>query len=100
MILRPPRSTLFPYTTLFRLRQLADALARGALAHADQHDALADRHDVAAFDRRQPVVGGRIAPPHLDLAGEVRMELVDRRRQDRLLMARRPEQRVDGHPAL
>src|SRR3712207_8187787 len=28
MIRRPPRSTLFPYTTLFRSRQLLEALAR------------------------------------------------------------------------
>src|SRR2546426_12291111 len=31
MIRRPPRSTLFPYTTLFRSRQTIPALARGLL---------------------------------------------------------------------
>src|SRR5947207_5102279 len=30
MIRRPPRSTLFPYTTLFRSRDLAGALSAGA----------------------------------------------------------------------
>src|SRR2546427_1960309 len=30
MIRRPPRSTLFPYTTLFRSKQLELAAARGA----------------------------------------------------------------------
>ena len=75
-------------------------LARGPLAHADQHDALADRHDVAALDRRQAMVLGRIAPPDLDLAGEVGMELVDRRGQDRLLVPRRPEQRVERDTAI
>src|SRR5258708_10831993 len=34
MIRRPPRSTLFPYTTLFRSQLNADTL--GALAHSDQ----------------------------------------------------------------
>src|SRR3712207_7069081 len=29
MIRRPPRSTLFPYTTLFRSRDVADDAARG-----------------------------------------------------------------------
>ena len=29
---------------------LSDTLVVGALTHADQHDALADRHHVAAFD--------------------------------------------------
>src|SRR5260221_9786992 len=32
MIRRPPRSTLFPYTTLFRSRRALLALATGALA--------------------------------------------------------------------
>src|SRR5258707_2449984 len=30
MIRRPPRSTLFPYTTLFRSPQASDAIARAA----------------------------------------------------------------------
>src|SRR2546428_3789293 len=32
MIRRPPRSTLFPYTTLFRSRSVADATCRGETA--------------------------------------------------------------------
>src|SRR5437588_8539416 len=32
MIRRPPRSTLFPYTTLFRSKQRAQALLLGSLA--------------------------------------------------------------------
>ena len=75
-------------------------LTRGPLAHADQHVALADRHHVAALERGQAVVLGRVAPPHVDLAGEVGMELVDRRGQDRLLVARRPEQRVERDTAV
>ena len=43
---------------------------------------------------------GRIAPPDLDLAGEVGMELVDRGGEDRLLVARRPEQRVERDAAI
>ena len=39
-----------------RRRELADRLARGALAHADQHVALADRHHVAALERGQAMV--------------------------------------------
>src|SRR5256885_12379854 len=47
MIRRPPRSTLFPYTTLFRslMRLFADELLPGGsqnLLHATQH-ILADR---------------------------------------------------------
>src|SRR3712207_6854464 len=45
MIRRPPRSTLFPYTTLFRSLRLAQALAAsgdsaGAIQHARIHAAL------------------------------------------------------------
>ncbi len=83
-----------------RRRELADRLARRALAHADQDVALADRHDVAALQRREAVVLGRVAPPDVDLAGEVRMELVDRRGEDRLLVPRRPVQRVERHAAV
>src|SRR2546426_8168614 len=35
MIRRPPRSTLFPYTTLFRSRAAARCSARGALARIE-----------------------------------------------------------------
>src|SRR3712207_7203704 len=39
MIRRPPRSTLFPYTTLFRSRSLPLALGRREGGHArDEHD--------------------------------------------------------------
>ena len=78
-----------------RRRELADGLARGALAHADQHIALADGHDVAALKRRQAVVLGGVAPPDIDLAGEVGVEFVDRRGEDRFLVPRRPVERVE-----
>src|SRR5258707_7565287 len=46
MIRRPPRSTLFPYTTLFRSRRDLGALieVRGARQHEDR-DARARRRD-------------------------------------------------------
>src|SRR2546422_10160204 len=37
MIRRPPRSTLFPYTTLFRSTRFA-VLANGTFIHADDYD--------------------------------------------------------------
>src|SRR2546430_17454551 len=48
MIRRPPRSTLFPYTTLFRSRRVRRDLAR--LEH----------HRVAARQRRQDVPVGQV----------------------------------------
>src|SRR2546426_7811872 len=39
MIRRPPRSTLFPYTTLFRSRQVSRRRQLGGLRHRPQHEA-------------------------------------------------------------
>src|SRR2546430_4013164 len=51
MIRRPPRSTLFPYTTLFRSRQ--SLLAGGALHQGRPDRVLPDRIQVdAALSRR------------------------------------------------
>src|SRR3712207_7775019 len=43
MIRRPPRSTLFPYTTLFRSRRRCDAGGRGS-AEEDAHLVRPARH--------------------------------------------------------
>src|SRR5947208_13152751 len=43
MIRRPPRSTLFPYTTLFRSHDVFDV----GLRHVERHDAGAAFHDHA-----------------------------------------------------
>src|SRR3989454_657387 len=40
MIRRPPRSTLFPYTTLFRSRRIAPPLRLGGLGHLVVTDEL------------------------------------------------------------
>src|SRR5256885_12277933 len=46
MIRRPPRSTLFPYTTLFRSRQVG----RGTRDKRSVHQfCYADRHEAACF---------------------------------------------------
>src|SRR3712207_7631641 len=49
MIRRPPRSTLFPYTTLFRSPTTAVAIGKGVAAlHGTDGEALARAH--ALFD--------------------------------------------------
>src|SRR2546427_8987245 len=54
MIRRPPRSTLFPYTTLFRsLQRLAHAL----LVVGVQHVAEAARDFIGALQQHLPLVG-------------------------------------------
>src|SRR5258707_8791184 len=59
MIRRPPRSTLFPYTTLFRSREkhVADALAAAALCDALREHARrqAGLHEFAVRDNARAV---------------------------------------------
>src|SRR5256885_4557019 len=54
MIRRPPRSTLFPYTTLFRSRAARPGARRHRLPHAALEDARRD-------------VGVAVAPPERDV---------------------------------
>src|SRR3712207_9291800 len=70
MIRRPPRSTLFPYTTLFR-SDLADEDGAGLDLRADAYDArlvevaehvLADVRDVARY-----LLGAELRVARLDL---------------------------------
>src|SRR3712207_8349505 len=78
MIRRPPRSTLFPYTTLFRSttgvegphRQLRARLADGL--GGDDADRLADVD--RAPGRQRPAVAGR-ARSDLGVAGQHRADL-------------------------
>src|SRR5256885_11560681 len=52
MIRRPPRSTLFPYTTLFRsLPQQLDCVCRRCMV-GDQHVQLLDAGDERDIDRK------------------------------------------------
>src|SRR3712207_6878491 len=50
MIRRPPRSTLFPYTTLFRSEEHLDAVAR---ARGDGPERCADRESDGHEQRRR-----------------------------------------------
>src|SRR3712207_7754776 len=67
MIRRPPRSTLFPYTTLFRSVAVAVALAPDRLVHAAEREV---RQRVGAQLGRplvdRPVVGGHLVARRQD----------------------------------
>src|SRR3712207_7416012 len=56
MIRRPPRSTLFPYTTLFRSRAIADSAL-------DQDSDIPSMHQVAAVARTARTEAGSVARP-------------------------------------
>src|SRR5687767_15702810 len=78
MLLRPPRSTLFPYTTLFRSDARANAAALG-ISHAEflAMDAAAIPKDAslaAAWSGARAVVD----PPRAGLHGSLRRLLRDR----------------------
>src|SRR3712207_7274249 len=74
MIRRPPRSTLFPYTTLFRSREvLADLPGPGGLGHErDARAGAVDGAQVAVLDERagvaQRVEHGLVDRPRVDVA--------------------------------
>src|SRR3712207_7220793 len=64
MIRRPPRSTLFPYTTLFRSGDRADVLGDVRLEHL--HQLVAGVLGVPAQDHEgdDALPGGRVAGAH------------------------------------
>src|SRR3989441_11265110 len=75
MIRRPPRSTLFPYTTLFRslahlLRlpqiELLDVARRPAVGHVDQHEGGAMVPRQLAHVREDRLVVGGVFERHQD----------------------------------
>src|SRR3712207_7073281 len=73
MIRRPPRSTLFPYTTLFRSRDLLDdaapELAHQALERrrAEREEAQDEVDGLVVVEEAQPRALGDL-PPHRHLA--------------------------------
>src|SRR3712207_8066441 len=74
MIRRPPRSTLFPYTTLFRS-------ARRRLAVPPRRRALGARHRAPRLERARPLAGvdgrlRRLVPQGLHGARGLRSALV------------------------
>src|SRR2546430_11547236 len=62
MIRRPPRSTLFPYTTLFRSVLDGDARASLAVDPGPDADLFGSARQRAAGARRRPRMGGGLAP--------------------------------------
>src|SRR5256885_12557349 len=63
MIRRPPRSTLFPYTTLFRSRILERPRAAQALARQAQERAPGDRAGAVRRRANQPLPGTEMIVP-------------------------------------
>src|SRR3712207_9571472 len=96
MIRRPPRSTLFPYTTLFRSRaeRLGDVVVRSEL---QPHDAV----HLAATGREED--DGHVVPPadppaHLD-AAHVRQADVEDHQGHGLLVEDRKSTRLNSSHA-
>src|SRR2546428_8145660 len=92
MIRRPPRSTLFPYTTLFRSRHVGrgdgapapgDSLGDDVVADAvrtNRHTPIDLSHDApSAVAHRDEVGHPEVCPdsPHLDCAGRLPGEPLD-----------------------
>src|SRR5258708_24837607 len=64
MIRRPPRSTLFPYTTLFR-SPLSRTQKIGGQAHVTQGRGKADTRHLATDDRSEEHTSELQSPDHL-----------------------------------
>src|SRR5260221_9997304 len=80
MIRRPPRSTLFPYTTLFRsLDSLHESLDRGLRARPDGH--LGHQHQRGGQPHDVPPV---LRPAEARLAGDDRRARPEDRKSTRL----------------
>src|SRR5256885_3789657 len=61
MIRRPPRSTLFPYTTLFRSPAEREAVRTGGVVHAEHAARTARRHGAnRRSDSQNPGARGRV----------------------------------------
>src|SRR3712207_8582042 len=71
MIRRPPRSTLFPYTTLFRSDRIDKGLEPG-LTSGEQSELAAAKQRIAALEaelavhRRASALLGKVVPPKGD----------------------------------
>src|ERR1035441_5752829 len=61
MIRRPPRSTLFPYTTLFRSVSHRDETQHFGLALSEAERSQIGDHDLSSRSPRQQSVGNGIA---------------------------------------
>src|SRR2546430_10251197 len=65
MIRRPPRSTLFPYTTLFRSRDLREArLAGSPLAQHRRHESVRSRDFRRSHTGTARPLGGNRSEEH------------------------------------
>src|SRR2546426_1960558 len=76
MIRRPPRSTLFPYTTLFRSILV---LARKGEARQHRHSVGVVDDDVVAFGGAFPIAVGGLRHQDVLLDGDVEHALKDRK---------------------
>src|SRR2546427_6207823 len=65
MIRRPPRSTLFPYTTLFRSRRLDRGVQRQQVRHVGE---FPDRSDEPAHHRVQDRKSTRLNSSHSQIS--------------------------------
>src|SRR5947209_8864531 len=97
MIRRPPRSTLFPYTTLFRSRRqraqdLGDALPQEVLIHGT---ARVRRRGVVEKDRKST----RLNSSHANISYAV-FCLKKKKKNKRTLPVHRSEHQTRAHPPI
>src|SRR3712207_6875039 len=96
MIRRPPRSTLFPYTTLFRSRQAA----RAVVGHRRDRRGIADRRDLRQGRRARGRLGADAerAGPALRRSEEHTSELQSRQYLVCRLLLEKKKESLTGGP--
>src|SRR5256885_2966248 len=93
MIRRPPRSTLFPYATLFRSRELA-GVPEQSVGHVDAGAGVAAQPLPESDARRRPQEA--LAQVRERLGGGVQAPLLQGQSRGRIPRRARDEQRIPG----
>src|SRR2546430_8875352 len=78
MIRRPPRSTLFPYTTLFRSRQRARLAVERQVAEADLAQVAEPRADLAQHEVGRLIFDAQALKETVHPPNRQQHQLVDR----------------------
>src|SRR5256886_10484772 len=78
MIRRPPRSTLFPYTTLFRSLRASDREGRHDVETEGGGVIVVDQQDDVRLLLRDPALGELITGEHRSPVRILRLAVVDR----------------------
>src|SRR3712207_7020141 len=100
MIRRPPRSTLFPYTTLFRSSDRTRAATGLSQQRRPDRDDGRERPDAGLFEGNCALGSERVAAPRLPRSEEHTSELQSRQYLVCRLLLEKKKNRTEQHESL